>query len=184
MKEISGLPNLDQIMVQDKELFTPPDRLVFKNKFKLEHIRDGVVIDVDEFYNDIVTEGKNSLLDIMFRAQTQISNWYIGLIDNSGFSALAATDVMASHPGWVEFTNYSQANRVAWVMIAAASGSITNTTSITFDITGSGVLYGGFVTSNNTKGGTTGKLWATAAFNTTKPVTNGDQIKLTYTVSC
>lgn len=183
MKEML-FPNFNQIMVPDKQLFTPDNRLHFKNKFRLEHIRDGKVIDVDEFYNDIVTEGKNSLLDIMFGAATQLTSWYVGLIDNSGFSALAATDVMNSHVGWTEFTNYSQANRVTWTTIAASAGSKTNTTSMVFDITGSGTLYGGFVTSNNTKGGTSGKLWATAAFNTTKPVTNGDQIKLTYTVSC
>lgn len=171
-------------MVPNKALFVPDGKLVFKNMFRLEHFRNGRLIDVDDFHNDIVTEGKNSLLDIMFRAQTQLTSWYIGLIDNSGFSALAAGDTMASHAGWTEFTNYSQANRVTWTTIAASGGSITNTTAATFDITGSGTLYGGFVTSDNTKGGTSGKLWATAAFNTTKPVTNGDQIKLTYTVSC
>lgn len=183
MKE-SLFPNFNQIMVPGKELFVPDNKLVFRNKFRLEHIRNGQVIDVDEFYNDITTEGKNSLLDIMFRAQTQLTSWYVGLIDNSGFSALAAGDTMASHAGWAEFTNYSQSTRVQWVQIAASGGSITNTTSVVIDITGSGTLYGGFITSDSTKGGTSGKLWATAAFNTTKPVTNGDQIKLTYTVSC
>jgi len=172
------------IELLERKLILPDNKLVFHNMFKLEHARDGKIIDVQEFHNDIVTEGKNQLLDIMFRAQTQLTAWYLGLIDNSGFSALAAADVMNSHAGWTEFTNYSQANRVQWSPIAASAGSITNTTAATFDITGSGTLYGGFVTSNNTKAGTTGRLWATAAFNTTKPVANGDQIKLTYTVSC
>lgn len=165
-------------------LLVPDNKLIFKNIFKLEHFRDGVLIGVDEFHNDIVTEGKNSLLDIMFGAVTQITSWYVGLIDNSGFSALSSADVMASHAGWAEFTNYSQAARVQWSPAAASGGAVSNTSSLVFDITGTGNLYGGFVCSNSTKGGTIGKLWATAPFNTVKPVANADQIKLTYSVSC
>jgi hypothetical protein len=165
-------------------LFRRKDDLIkFNNVFTVEHIRDGEVLSKEDFHNAVTTEGKNQLLDIMFRAQTQLTAWALGLIDNSGFSALAAGDTMASHTGWTEFTNYSQANRVAWTQSAAAAGSITNTTAATIDITGTGTLYGVFIASNNTISGTTGKLWATAAFNTTKPVVNGDQIKLTYTVS-
>jgi hypothetical protein len=96
---------------------------------------------------------------------------------------LAASDTMGSHAGWTEFTSYSQANRVAWGPGAAGSQSITNGTPATFDITGSGTVKGIFVANQNTKGGTTGTLWATALFPSDVPVVNTDQLKVTYTVN-
>lgn len=154
-------------------------------KWGVDHYRDGAKIARYDFPNDITNEGKNTLFEIMFHDGTQIANasWFIGLISNSGYSALAATDVMASHSGWTEFTGYSQSTRVAWGAGAAASQSITNASPATFDINASGTVKGIFVTSNSTKSGTTGKLWSTALFAADVPVTNGDQLRATYTVS-
>lgn len=149
----------------------------------VEHIRDGKVLSREQTHNGITTAGKNSLFDVYFRAQAQLASWYFGLIDNSGSPTLAAGDTMSSHAGWTEFTTYSEGTRVQWSPGAASSASITNGTAVTFNISGSGTLYGMFVVSNSTKGGTTGTLWATAAFSSTKAVVNADQIKLTYTLS-
>lgn len=157
--------------------------LLAKGKFKLEHFRDGEKIGEYEFPNGITDAGLNSILGIMFHADTQITSWQLGLIDNSGFSALANADVMSSHAGWNEFTTYSQANRPTWSPGASASRSITNGTTVDFSITGSGTMKGIFVVNQNTKGGTTGTLWSTAAFGSTVAVTNGDTLKVTYTVS-
>jgi len=122
----------------------------------------------------------------MFNDGTQIANssWYIALIDNGGFSALSASDTMSSHSGWSEFVTYSQSTRVAWGSGAASGQATTNASPATFDITGSGTIYGIFVTSGSAKSGTSGTLWATAGFASTVPVSNGDQLKITYTVSC
>lgn len=138
-----------------------------------------------KFRNGITDEGKDKILDDMFNDGTQTANnsWFIGLIDLSGFTALADTDTMASHAGWNEFTSYSEANRVAWGSGAAASQSTTNATPATFNISGSGTVKGVLVPTNNTKGGSSGTLWATALFAADVPVTNGDQLKVTYTVS-
>lgn len=156
-----------------------------KGKFKVEIIRANGDIELLDFNNDITNEGKNLILDIMFHDQTQIasSSWYIALISNAGYTALAAADTMASHGGWTEFTGYSQGTRVAWGPGAPSSQAITNGTPATFDITSSGTLKGVFVTSGSAKSGTSGKLWATALFSADVPVNNGDQIKITYTVS-
>lgn len=153
--------------------------------WQAEHIRDGKVLKKYDFPNDITNQGKNSLFEIMFHDGTQIANssWFIGLISNSGYSALAAADTMSSHAGWTEFTGYSQGTRVAWGAGAAASQSITNASPATFDITSSGTVKGIFVVSNSTKGGTTGTLWSTALFSADVPVANGDQLRVTYTVS-
>lgn len=155
------------------------------NPVMVEHIRDGKVIGTYKTHNDITNQGKNDLFDIMFHDGTQIasSSWFIGLISSSGYSALAAADTMASHAGWTEFTGYSQATRVAWGPGASASQVITNSSPATFDINASGTVKGIFVPTNSTKGGTTGRLWATALFSADVPVLNGDQLRVTYSVS-
>lgn len=155
----------------------------FKGVFKLEHVRDGKVLNVQEFENGVVNVGKDAILNIMFHADPQITTWYLGLIDNAGGPTLAAADTMSSHAGWAELTAYTEANRVTWTEDAAASQSITNSTAVTFTANATNTVYGIFLTSDNTKGGTTGTLWATAAFASPVSVVNLDQLKVTYTVS-
>jgi hypothetical protein len=161
------------------------DSLTFKNPVKMKHFRGGVLLREYDFFNDITNVGKNSIFDVYFNSGTQIAQtaWCLGLMNASGYSANPVTDTMAAHSGWTEFTTYSQSTRVAWGSGAASGQSVTNATPGTFDITSNGTLKGIFVTSQNTKSGNTGTLWATALFGADVPVTGGDQIKITYTVS-
>lgn len=156
-----------------------------KGKFRVQLIKKDGTEHVWEFPNDIVNVGKNDLLDVYFSdgTQTAASGWVIGLISNASYSALAAADTMASHGGWTEFTGYSQANRVPWGPGNPSSQSITNGTPAQFDVNATGTVKGIFVCNQNTKGGTSGTLWATALFPSDVPVTSGDQLKVTYTVN-
>lgn len=173
------------LAIQGKTVKEIVSLMNLRGSVALEHWRGQRHLATYAAPNDITNEGKNTLFEIMFHDGTQIasSSWFLGLVSNSGFSAYAAADTMASHAGWTEFTGYSQANRVAWGPGAAASQSITNSSPATFDINSSGTVKGVFVTSNSTKSGTTGKLWATASFSADVPVSNGDQLRATYTVS-
>jgi hypothetical protein len=173
------------LLIAQQPLPREGDKLNLRGKYRVDHFRSGRLLDTYLINNDITNEGKNLLFDVMFNDETQIasSSWYIGLISLTSYSALAATDVMSSHGGWTEFTSYSQANRVAWGPDAAASQSVTNGTPATFDMSSSGTVKGVFITSNNTKGGTSGKLWSTALFSADVPVVNGDQLKVTYTLN-
>lgn len=183
--------NLEQLMEvnQDQLINQPRHDLIFRNPIKSELFRrkkSGKLKKIweDLCYNGITNVGKNSLLDVYFNSGTQITTWYCGIIDNASFSALAAADTMSSHAGWIEFTTYSQANRVTWGSGAASSQSVTNGTAMQFDITGSATLNGIFIASNNTKSGTSGTLWATGSYSSTVPVTSSDVLKNTYTISC
>jgi hypothetical protein len=168
-------------------MVAPVNKLELKGRFpKIEHYNAaGELIGTYDMLNGIVDEGKDLILDVMFNDGVAIAqaSWYIGLLDLSGFTALADDDTMASHSGWNEFTSYSEANRVAWGPGSASSESVTNSSPATFNVSGSGTVKGVFVTSNNTKSGTSGTLWATALFASDVPVSNGDQLKVTYTVS-
>lgn len=158
-------------------------RLKFRNPIKIQHIRNGKVIGEYDIFNGVTTEGVNHLLDVTFDGATANANWYIGLVDNAGFSAFADADTMASHGGWSESTAYGEATRVEWAPAAAASRSISNTVTVDFTINTTVTIKGVFITSVSTKSGTTGVLWATAAFSTAVPLVNADILKVTYAVS-
>jgi hypothetical protein len=177
------------------------DQLQPRGRFVVEHFRNGEKIGQYEFPNGIANEGKNKLLDVMFHGVSAITTWWLGLIDNSGYSALAATDtyenIDQAGNGWDEFTDYTDAGnggsastRPEWTEGAASGQAITNGSPVVFDITGSGTVKGLFLVGgianaqnkgNHEAGGT---LWATALFGTGDvPVNAQDQLKVTYTVS-
>ncbi len=152
--------------------------------FDVEFSRNGKVFEKFDTHNLVVTQGKNSILDVYFGAATQITSWYMGLVTNSSFTAFAAGDTAAQiggSNGWTESTVYSGGARKAWTPAAASAGSITNTSVVTFNITSSDTLKGAFIVSSSS--GTSGKLWAEVAFPSTVPVNNGDDVKVTYTLS-
>ena len=153
------------------------------NTIQVEHWRGSELIGVHNTTNGIVDVGLNHLLDVTFDNAAGTATWLMGLVDNSGFTAFADADTMASHTGWNEFTTYSEATRPIWNPDPASARSISNGTSTDFNITGSGTMKGIFITSNNVKSGTTGILLATAAFASTIAVSNGDILKITYTIS-
>ena len=161
------------------------NRMNMKGAFKVEHRdADGELKGVYDFPNGIVDEGLDSILDVQFHGSSQIATWYIGLVDNSGWTTWADADTLASHAGWVENTDYTEANRVEWTEGAAAARSMTNAVTCDFSVNANGNMKGIFVSSNNVKStGNTGTLWSTAAFSSVVAVTNGDTLKVTYTVS-
>jgi hypothetical protein len=157
--------------------------LKLKGRWKAQVIRDGEVIDEQEFPNGIVNEGLNYLLDAAFNGGSPISTWYIGLINNAGFTALNSADTMASHSGWVETSAYTEATRREWTSGAASGRAITNASTVDFSIDATVTIRGIFITSNNTKGGTSGTLWSTGLFLANVVATSGDTLRVTYTLS-
>jgi hypothetical protein len=170
-------------------------------KYVVEHWRNGERINEYHFPNDIVNEGKNHILDVQFHAVSAMVTWYMGLIDDLNYSALAATDtyddINQAGNGWDEFALYTDAGngdsattRPEWDEASASAQSITNNSVTVFDVTGAGTVKGLFLvagTNANLKdddtAGTAHKLWATALFSGDVAVLNGDQLKVTYTVS-
>lgn len=134
--------------------------------------------------NGITNVGKNHILGVEFHGDTPITTWYIGLVDDSGFSAFAAGDTMSSHSGWSESVAYSESTRNAWGPGASSGQSITNASPVTFTASGSATIHGIFVTSGSAKSGTSGTLWSTGAFASPIVIATSDTIKVTYTVSC
>lgn len=139
---------------------------------------------LSESFNATTNEGLNNMLGVTFHGDTQQSSWYSFLIGSSGYTGLAAGDTMASHTGWTETVAYSETTRQQWTCGAPASKSITNATAMTYTISVDNTVVKGIgVTSDNTKSGTAGKLWATGLFSADQTFLSGDQLKITYTVN-
>lgn len=136
-----------------------------------------------EIFNGVTNEGLNNMLGVTFHGDTQTS-WYFFPISATSFTILAAGDTMASHAGWAESTAYTEGTRQQWTPNAPASKSITNTSLALFTISTDGTIFKGFgLTSNNTKGGTTGKLWSTGLFSADQEYLAGDLVQAKYTVN-
>lgn len=134
----------------------------------------------DVVMNGDTTAGLNDMLSVYFNSGSQKTAWYSGLINNSGFSALSASDTISSHAGWSEYTGYSESVRQTWTPNSPSAGVMTGS-SMVFTFTESVTMKGAFIVSNNTKGGTTGTLFATGAFSSTQAMSNGQTLTITYT---
>jgi hypothetical protein len=132
--------------------------------------------------NAVTDVALTAMLEGYFRGGTVGANWYLSLVNASGFDSFAASDTMASHAGWTEFTSYANATRPAWGHGAAAGKIMQNATLVTFTMNGSGTLQGLFTANENTKGGATGTLWATAPFSAARAVVSGNQLPVRYRV--
>lgn len=143
----------------------------------------------DGFRNTVVTVGKNDLLDKYFAGSTYTAAFFVGLISSTSYSAIAAGDTMSSHAGWLEAgvantPTYSQSTRPAPTFSAASAGSKATSSAMTFSITGTGTVKGGFVTTVSTKDGTTGILYSAGLFTGgDQPVVNANTLSVSLTVS-
>ena len=123
------------------------------------------------FENVVTTVGKNDLLDKYFAGSGYTATWYLGLIDADGYTTGPAVGhTMASHTGWAESTEYSEANRPTITFAAASGGSKSSSADVRHTMNASTTIKGAFVVNNNTKGGTTGILYSAGLF------TGGDKV--------
>lgn len=136
--------------------------------------------------NLVTTEGKNDMLDKYLAGSSYTAAWYILLIGSTSYTTGAAvTDTMASHGGWVEDVEYSQAARPTTSWAAAANGSKTLSAACVYSINGDGTTIKGCgLTTVSTKSGTTGVLFSAGLFTGgDKILSNGDTLNVTYTAT-
>jgi len=132
--------------------------------------------------NLVVTEGLNTLITACFKTIPSSVTWYLGL---KSTGTPDAADVMNSHATWTELTAYDEATRPAWTPGTVSAGSVSNTASkARFTASGAMTVLGLFMTSNNTKSGTTGTLYGAADFTEgSRAMVDNDTLDVTATVS-
>ena len=174
---------------------------VQKGKGVSEGLRGGGVFTVTCFDKDgnlkweakapnlVVNVGLADMNDKYFEGSGYSAAWYIGLYGASGSNDPNAADTMSSHSGWTEVTAYSQSTRPTATFGSATAADpsvIDNSGSVAvFSINGTTTVGGAFLTSDNTKSGTSGILFSAADFESPgdRSVVSGDTLNVTYTFS-
>src|SRR5581483_8720006 len=130
----------------------------------------------DSFKNLVTTVGINKVLDAAFKSGLTSPAWYVGL---KGTGTPASGDTMASHATWSEVTAYSNSNRPTWTPGSVAGGSVDNSAAkASFNINGTVSVYGAFMCTDNTIGGTAGTLYGVGDFSGVRNVNNGDTLNV------
>lgn len=135
----------------------------------------------DEITNLVTNAGEDYMLTAGLDGGTQITSWFVGLTD--GTPTVAEGDTAASHAGWTEVTAYDEAARQGWTGGTVSGQSVDNSASpATFTINASTTVGGAFLISDNTKGGTTGTLYAAGAFSGgDRSLADDDSLEVTAT---
>ena len=140
-------------------------------------------------HNLVVNVGLQDMNTKYFTGSGYTATWYLGLYGAAASNDPAAGDTMSSHAGWTEVTAYSQATRPQAVFGTAttADPSVINNSGApaVYTINGTTTVGGAFLTSDNTKGGTTGTLFSAVDFSAPgdRAVVANDTITVTYTFS-
>ena len=166
------------------------EEMLAMGKFKIQCFdKDGNLKWEDENHNLVVNQGLQYMCGTALTSVTQITTWYIGLYGAGASNNPAAGDTMSSHAGWTEVVPYSNANRPTCTFATATTANpsvATNSASVAaFSINATSTVGGAFLTSNNTKSGTTGTLFSAADFSSPgdRSVASGDTLNVTYTLS-
>ena len=161
-----------------------------KGMYKIQcHDAQGNLKWEDAAPNLVVNVGLQDMNAKYFTGSAYTAAWYLGVYGSGATNSPAAGDTMSSHAGWTEVTAYSQATRPACTFgtpTTANPSVATNSASpASFSINATTTVGGAFLTSNNTKGGSTGTLYSAADFSSPgdRSVVSGDTLSVTYTLS-
>lgn len=174
---------MDKYVQRSSGLFVPSrlkEKIKMGGVFLAEHIRRGELIDAWEFENTVVNQGLNDNLNTYFNAGGQITAWYMGIFQGN-YTPVASDTASTIAGNSTECSSYTNATRPQWQQSPPSGQAINNSANkATFTFNASVTVYGAFLISQNTIGGTAGVLFAAAQFGASKGVSSGDQLLLTY----
>ena len=150
--------------------------------------KDGNLKWEDTAKNLVVNTGLQDMNAKYFSGSSYTAAWYIGLVNDSGFSAYAPGDTLASHAGWAETTDYSGGNRATATFGTATTADpsvIDNSGSVgVFNITGTVTVKGAFLCNVQDNSSTSGLLFSASSFTAgNRAVISGDTLNVTYEFS-
>lgn len=144
--------------------------------------RKGEIVWTEDIHNLTTNEGLDEILDKFWKGSGYTAAFYVGLTDDS--PTIAAGDTMSSHAGWAEATGYSESVRQTLTLGTVSSQSVSNSASTAdFSINATDTIGGAFITTNSTKGGTSGVLIGAAAFSVDRALADGDSLTVTVTLT-
>ncbi len=149
--------------------------------------KDGNLKWENQMHNLVVNTGLQDMNNKYFKGSSYTASFFVGLITGPASSTTyAATDTLASHAGWTEFTGYTGSRKaVTFGTPTTASPSVIDSTGSpsSFAITSTTTVAGAFIC--NVASGTSGILFSEADFQSPgdRSVVNGDTLNVSYTFS-
>lgn len=177
---------MTELVKTEGGVLVPASKITVQGVYQGQIIRAGRVIDEFEEPNLVVNEGLNNLLSVYFNGGGQTTTWYMSIFENNWTPLSTTTAATIAGVGVANeisgASGYTSATRPEYVEAAPSSQSISNSASrASFVFNTAKTVYGAFLISNSTKGGTTGVLFSAARFSAAKAVESGDELLLTYT---
>ena len=151
--------------------------------------KDGNLKWQSKSHNLVVNVGLADMNTKYFLGSGYTAAWYVGIYGPASTNSPSSSDTMASHAGWTEVTDYTNATRPLAVFGAATTADpsvIANSASpAQFLINASANVGGAFLTTGDLPGGTSGILFSASDFQAPgdRVVQNGDMLNVTYTFS-
>lgn len=137
--------------------------------------------------NTATLVGLDAMINFLFNGAPNYADWYIGLIDETSYTATSFNDTEASHAGWSEFVDYTYGG------VDQRIGPLAGNYSRSFQLgltgflptlevkaTAAGVIKGLFLSTSPTKNGGSGLLVAVAQLFPASPVANNQVMEMSY----
>jgi hypothetical protein len=169
--------------IQQAGLMLPPDRRVVRGFVFAELWRPTKSGRMRKIWED---RGENLVVDeginYIFANDIEAASNFLGLKDTG---APAAGDTMASHAGWATITPYSNATDPAYTEDASTTDEKVSNSGApaAFNINATDEIFGAFLKTDSTKGGTAGTLVGAKDFSASVNVINGDTLNVTYEIA-
>ena len=154
-------------------------------------VSDGGVLLQPDSPNLVTLEGLEALATYFSGGGGQPASWYIGLIDDDGFSAISMDDTAGSHAGWTELSSYtydgSATSRIGPLtldyVLSVGNPTVAFLTMLTLipcRFTSASTVKGFFLTSGGTKGAGGGIILAEAQSFPPLEKSTGNRVLASY----
>lgn len=147
--------------------------------YRVEAIRNGEVVWVEERHNLLPTQGINHMLGVLAKGVTPVATWYLLLYENDYVPS--PNDTATTFPTAAgEATAYVGATRPALVFGDIEDGTLSNVdTRAEVEFTAARTIRGGAIISTAAKGSTTGVLLSAVRFSSPRQVDANTVLRVT-----
>jgi hypothetical protein len=139
---------------------------------------DGRVVSATMGKNLFPLEGRNHMLESAIGGGGQIADWFVGLFKGN-YTPTNADTAASFAAAALEVTAYAEASRLPLVTNLPNAGVLDSVGhEVTFTLTQDATIYGGFISSSQSKGSTSGILLSAVRFASPQQGYAGQTVKI------
>lgn len=139
---------------------------------------DGSVLWEDTARNLIPADGREYIAGRAFGSTTQVSDWYMGLFEASGYTPDYSDTVEHLVDNASESTKYAGGSRITLDADMISAESWGTTSACEFEMESDATIYGAFIASSQAHDATTGKLLSEVKMSSPKQLDAGAVLRV------